>query len=252
MKKREYNIYVNFSFDDVAKDFFDKQYGCIPMSLEILFEENVEYFCRVNEAEIRKMLVTKDENNVIRFCAAGQEFAKFEGLHLVEFTVRPYMNYNKMYSRYNPFYVFFTGHDCEYLRKASFVGHKHFDDNMLRYAFDLKDLDVPDLERVGDNFLKFSQIEALNAPKLKKVGEYFLYHNESLKTLNTPRLEIIGKNGLYNNTEIQELRLPKVETLPDGFMYANAKLLKASMPKLSDVGVGCQPLFYELARENCK
>lgn len=239
MKKREYDLR---DFDDVAKDFFD---GCLPLSLQILFEENVRYY------GYAKIIVTKDENSIIRFSTAGQEFARFEGQHLVEFIVRPYINYNKLYT-YEPFYTFFTSRYCEYLRKASFAGHEHFDDGMLQYAFDLKTLEVPDLKRVGNNFLKFSQIEVLNAPKLQKVGDNFLYHNESLKTLNTPELEHIGKNGLYNNDGIKGLQLPKVKILQDGFMAANTRLLKANMPKLRKVGVGCHPLFYDIALAKCK
>jgi hypothetical protein len=231
----------------VAREFFDKQY--FGQSLERLFEENVYYLCWVNIDKVKgfgELVVTKDENNVIRFSTAGQEFARFEGQHLVEFIVRPYINYNKICRSYNPFYEFFTGRDCEYLRKVSFAGHEHFNDNMLQYAFDLKTLEVPDLKMVGDNFLKFSQIGVLNAPKLQKVGDNFLYHNESLKTLNTPELEHIGKNGLYNNNEIKGLQLPKVKTLQDGFMAANTRLLKANMPKLRKVGAGCHPLFYDM------
>ena len=239
MKKREYDLWENFIFDDIVRNFFDKQYDCLSSSLRILFEENVRHYGHT------KMIVTKDENSVIKFSTENQEFARFEGQHLVEFIARPYINYNKIYS-YNPFYTFFTGRDCEYLRNASFVGHEHFDDGMLQYAFDLKTLGVPDLKRVGDNFLKFSQIEVLNAPKLQKVGDNFLYHNESLETLNAPELELIGKNGLYNNNEIKGLRLPKVKTLQDGFMAANTRLLKADMPKLRNVGVGCHPLFYHM------
>jgi len=201
--------------------------------------------------------ITKNENNVVTLTIKGSgrgdkniRFAKFEGDHLVEIFV-PYDYDYRTYRCTNAFKPFVTSrYACEYLRKASFPGFTDFGKGTLQYAFDLKTLEIPDLKSAGDSFLRFAPLENFNAPKLEKVGDHFLYHNECLCSFNAPQIKKFGQNSLYNNDSIYELSLPHVRTLPDGFMFANTRLQDVYAPKLTRVGVECQPLFYDIVLTN--
>ncbi len=206
--------------------------------------------CHLKRFIPSKFVISKEGDTTI-LAVKGTEFAKFEGKHIVEIMV-PYDPYEYKTKRWDYFQLAFNKQDIEYLRKASFPGYKEFGKGILQYAFDLKTLDIPDLEYAGDNFLKFSQIKTLNAPKLQTVGDYFLYHNEELVNLNAPNLETIGKNGLYTNDRIKKLDLPQLREVGDNFLYANSRLddRLTKLPKIKKAGRDCQPLINELVIYN--
>ena len=52
---------------------------------------------------------------------------------------------------------------------------------------------------------KYNQIINYSNDSIKKIGDYFLYYNETLTEINLPNIKSIGDNFLYHNEVITEL-----------------------------------------------
>lgn len=94
----------------------------------------------------------------------------------------------------------------------------------LRYNYNLRELNLPLLEKVEDFFLEDNEeLRELYFPNLKKVGNYFLSENERLSQLNIPLLEKVGDGFLYSNTKLREIYLPKLKRIDKTFLGLHPK-----------------------------
>ncbi len=115
---------------------------------------------------------------------------------------------------------------------------KSIDDRFLAYNKKLKKFNAPKLEKVGNFFISHNtDLTELNLPSLKEVGSCFLYANYKLKIFNAPKLEHIGNNSLSINADLTELNLPSLTEVGSDFLHWNNQKLKTfNAPKLEKVG----------------
>ena len=92
------------------------------------------------------------------------------------------------------------------------------------------------IQRIGDNFLWLN--ESLNYMELLnvvEVGDRFLYFNESLNHLNLPNVVKIGENFLKRNSILTQLNLPNTVEIGDGFLTYNNLLTQLSLPNVIEI-----------------
>lgn len=51
-------------------------------------------------------------------------------------------------------------------------------------------------------------MKELNLPRVKSIGNAFMYLNDSLERISIPLLEQVGNSFLYINTKVNELDIP--------------------------------------------
>ena len=92
------------------------------------------------------------------------------------------------------------------------------------------------IQRIGDNFLWLN--ESLNYMELLnvvEVGDRFLYFNESLNHLNLPNVVKIGEYFLKRNSILTQLNLPNTVEIGDGFLTYNNLLTQLSLPNVIEI-----------------
>ena len=100
----------------------------------------------------------------------------------------------------------------------------------------LAELNLPKLQRAGDNFLRCNiALKKLNLPELQKAGAFFLRNNITLTELNLPKLQQIRDFSLWSNTALAELNLPKLQEVGSYFLANNRVLTELNLPKLQEV-----------------
>ncbi|MEE3343020.1 MAG: hypothetical protein VZS44_02905 [Bacilli bacterium] len=105
------------------------------------------------------------------------------------------------------------------------------------YHSNLKELNLPKLEKVGNNFLYFNRsLNKINLPNLKKAGGEFLPYNLKLTNLNLPKLQVVGNYFIWKNKIIEEINFPNLEKVGDKFMFDNLYLTKLNLPNLKEGG----------------
>ena len=92
------------------------------------------------------------------------------------------------------------------------------------------------IKRIGNNFLWLN--ESLNYMELLnvvEVGDRFLYFNESLNHLNLPNVVKIGEYFLKRNSILTQLNLPNTVEIGDGFLTYNKLLIQLSLPNVIEI-----------------
>ena len=113
------------------------------------------------------------------------------------------------------------------------------ENNFLRYNKKLETVNMPKLERVGDDFLSDNEeLTEADFPKLKEVGRNFLAYNAKIERINMPKLERVENNCLMLNKELTEIDCPQLKEIGDNFLFLNGKIERINMPKLKRVGNG--------------
>ena len=79
------------------------------------------------------------------------------------------------------------------------------------------------------------KLESIYLPKVKGIGNQFLFSNEILSDFKADNLEIIYNGFLYKNKELKELYLPKLNFLSVQALVNNENLEKIYVPNLVDI-----------------
>lgn len=109
--------------------------------------------------------------------------------------------------------------------------------NFLISCFALKELDIPNVETIGDNFLfSDSTISELYLPKVRIIGDCFVCSNSAILNLELPEVIKIGDCFMDMNDEIKEIYLPKVKKIGNQFINDGEELRKIYVPKLKEIG----------------
>ncbi|MBR5369856.1 MAG: leucine-rich repeat protein [Bacilli bacterium] len=123
----------------------------------------------------------------------------------------------------------------------------------------LKEIDLPNVETIGFDFLLNNQsLKKINLPKCKEISHRFLRLgrntleeiylpeveiirndfmglNKSLKKIYLPKCKYIGNNFLEFDTSIQEIDLPEVKYIGNYFLGNNLILEKINLPKCKEI-----------------
>lgn len=128
-----------------------------------------------------------------------------------------------------------VGYHNEYLTEINNV--------FLYYNQVLEAINVPNIIMIGNGFLRNNtKLKSFKALKLLNVGNEFLRSNtDGLTTLITPLLEKIGNSFLYYNNSVSELDLSRVTQVGNGFMYLNRVMVRLIMSSLASVGSNFLP-----------
>ena len=77
----------------------------------------------------------------------------------------------------------------------------------------LKEIDLPNVEEIGDDFLLSNQyLHRIYAPKVKKIGKRFLQNNQELESITLENVEEIETGFLENSIVIREIDLPNLKS----------------------------------------
>ena len=136
----------------------------------------------------------------------------------------------------------FCGHDFEYTLWAKFPDLEDGGDYFLDRAYDLQHLSIPNVKKLGNGPLAYSQLPQFNGPELESAGDYFLYKNEYMYLFNAPKLRTVGRGTLYNNNVLDCTNQEEMEE------YDGEGLLKT--PNLKKAGVNCHPTIYDAIKQN--
>ena len=119
-----------------------------------------------------------------------------------------------------------------FLRKLTLKNVKSVGHNFLMGALNVLELDMPNLEKAGNSFLRYTRVGVLNAPKLKEVGDD-AFSSGAFKRLNLPVLERAGIASFCQNNALQEINMPNLVYLGRESVCDNPFLVKLFMPALS-------------------
>ena len=107
------------------------------------------------------------------------------------------------------------------------------EDNFLKFAYELKEIDMPNVKTIGDDFLNLNfSLTKLNLPNLEVVRDGFLSANISLETISLPKVENIGSGFLESNKKISKVDLPNVKIILSWFLTENNTLKEIDLPNL--------------------
>ncbi|MBO4582486.1 MAG: hypothetical protein J5714_00315 [Alphaproteobacteria bacterium] len=134
---------------------------------------------------------------------------------------------------------------------------------------ELLEFDAPQLEVVGNGFLRYAKnLKTLNVPNLRKAGEQFLTHNLELETLSLPKFEGYIDDCMIRNEKLSTLYAPKVNSilcafwktkievldLPNVSMiwksFRGGSLREVHLPRLIKVQGDVHPLIREACQQN--
>lgn len=83
----------------------------------------------------------------------------------------------------------------------------------------LVELDIPNVESVGNHAFRGCMITELNLPKCTSIGPYAFQSCTKIKTANLPELKTLGGYGLQSCGGLRSIVLPKVERLDTAALY---------------------------------
>ena len=114
---------------------------------------------------------------------------------------------------------------------------KEIPDYFISYNTDLKEINIPNVERIGNYFLESNKkLEEINMPHLQLIGNGFLTSNFKLKKINIPNVEEIGNSFLLLNDDLKEINLPKVKKIGNSFLCTNNKIESIDFPECEYFG----------------
>lgn len=104
------------------------------------------------------------------------------------------------------------------------------DNNFIEYS-------NPYVKKIGDGFLYYNQsLQKLDLPNLEECGELFLPSNLVLSELNLPKLTKCGSLFLIKNKSLSTLDLPNLQECGDAFLQRNMDLRQLNVPNLRKCG----------------
>ena len=127
------------------------------------------------------------------------------------------------------------------VRKDKGVHHIFADNTFIATLQEqsILNLNLPTTKEIGDLVLSDCQeLRAFTAPKLEKVGRYFLHHNRDLEKLALPSLKEVGDFFLSDNERLNSIYMPNLERVGDNFLLYNNSLEYAEFPKLKSAKSG--------------
>ena len=75
----------------------------------------------------------------------------------------------------------------------------------------------------------------LKNERVKKIGNYFLYHNKTLQEIILSNVEKIDNNFCMHAVNLNKIELPKAEYIGDAFLFFNLDLKKLVLHKVKDI-----------------
>lgn len=122
------------------------------------------------------------------------------------------------------------------------------DDNFLSYNPCLQEIEIPNVTKIGNNFLRNNRIMlSFKSEKLTEVGEDFLYMNTKMSLLKLPNLLRVGDNFMYES-QIDHISFPKLKYIGDHFMCENQLL--SSILFLPEVEIIGKDFLYKNIKVN--
>lgn len=105
---------------------------------------------------------------------------------------------------------------------------KRIGNNFLRWCEGLKDLDLPNVEEIGDDFLNIEE-------------RYYPDNNEryknSIQILSLGNVKKIGDRCLESNDTLEQFYADKLEETGNEFLSGTSRLCKVEYPNLRHVGI---------------
>ena len=138
--------------------------------------------------------------------------------------------------------------NAEYIRNEAFkstINLEYFNapkvkkiySHVLEHTLSLKELNMPELETVGDDSLRSTNIETIELPNLKHAGKNFLHYSEQLKRVSLPKLESVGAHSLEILKELEELDISSLSSIGNCCLCDVPKLKVFDAPNLEVTGV---------------
>ena len=90
----------------------------------------------------------------------------------------------------------------------------------------------PNLEKVGDLFLRSSSIEKISFPKLKECGFCFMQLSNKLREIDLPSLLRTGSFFISSNKILEKITADKLKYAAQYFLSNNQKLKKVDFPSI--------------------
>ena len=114
---------------------------------------------------------------------------------------------------------------------------KEIPNNFFAYNTKIKEVDAPNVEKIGDFFLgNNTQLEKFDFTKVVSIGDSFLHMNNRVTALNLPNVENIGMYFMFCNTCINEIDFTKLRSVGDYFLARNTALNEISLPNIEFIG----------------
>ena len=114
---------------------------------------------------------------------------------------------------------------------------QYIGDTFLRYNRALESIDLPKAKKIGTGFLSINNnISSLNLPNVEEIGSFFFNNNKALQSIDLPKVKKIGRAFLQDNERVNSLNLPNVEEVGSGFLYYNKALQSIDLPKVKKIG----------------
>ena len=132
---------------------------------------------------------------------------------------------------------------------------KNIDDNFLCKVRYLKNLELPNVETIGNRFLEWNKsMRQLDLPNVVIVGDRFCAGAETIDTVNMPKLEQAGDFFLGNDEALVSVVLNKLRKVGNCFLVNADKLEDISLKSLEEVGQDfiCESKLYEIDLPNIK
>ncbi|MBD5405533.1 leucine-rich repeat protein [bacterium] len=108
----------------------------------------------------------------------------------------------------------------------------------LSYSLSLKDLDLPNVDFVGDYLLYNNKVlENINIAKAEILSECFLDKNQNLKKLDIPNVKIILNDFMrFNVYNLEYINAPMLEEIGRRFCDTNKSIRFIDFPNVKTIG----------------
>lgn len=121
------------------------------------------------------------------------------------------------------------------------VGYKNHElrevgDGFFKYSAGLEELDIPNVEIVGNDFCPKLASEELSMPKLKKMGDRCCTNAKNLKTLYLQELEEAGNDCFKNVRFLEKFSLANLKKAGKAFFQQMQNVKTAEFPSLTELG----------------
>ncbi len=100
----------------------------------------------------------------------------------------------------------------------------------------LKEVYLPSLEKVGNNFRLNGKFKELSLNSLQEVGNNFFFFNDALEEMNLPLLEKAGDDFMYHNNSIKKINTPSLQKVGYGFFLDNPSARKSCLLQIKKNG----------------
>lgn len=101
----------------------------------------------------------------------------------------------------------------------------------------ITELSLSNIKKIGNGFLCHNEsLKTINLPNVEQIGEGFLERNKALTSIDLPTVKKIGNYFMEGNAILTSINMPQVEKIGDGFLYYNKMLTSISLPKVENIG----------------